>query len=647
MTKSEYEKAVDTLNEWAKAYYELDEPLASDEEYDKLYHKVLEFERENPKEISIFTPTKRVGGEVSDGFKKAKHIEKMWSMEDIFNADELKAWLKRGQKDKQNFILQPKFDGASLNLLYENGNLISAITRGDGTTGEDITNNAKVISGIPLKISYTRRIEIRGEVVISKSDFDEINEINLKNGEKLLSNPRNAASGSLRQLDSKITAARRLQFRPWGYGAQNLGLKSYMEIMDFIYSLGFAKEEFFKKACGFDELQKAYEELVAIRNDKPFMMDGLVIRVDDIDFANELGYTEKFPKFMVAYKFPPLEKTTRLLDVALQVGRSGVVTPVGVLEPVNIDGAIVKSATLHNFDEIDRLGVKKGDFISIIRSGDVIPKITGVFKARRNGSEMPIDRPKNCPQCGSHLLDEGVFVKCQNLECKARVLGSLIHYASKKCLNIDGLGEAIITQLFENNLIGKIFDIYMLNADDLAKLEGFKEKKISNLLNAINAAKTPNLHNFLSGLGIEHIGEVAAKKIAAKFPNNWLDLSFDELIRLDSFGEAMAKSYVDFMQVNRASLIELLSVVKPVFESLNVKESEIFAKSFVITGTLSIGRDEMKEILESFGAKIVSSVSKKTDFVLYGSDAGSKLNKARELGVKIISEDELRTMIEI
>jgi DNA ligase (NAD+) len=647
MTKNEYENAIDTLNLWAKAYYELDEPIATDEEYDDLYCKVLEFEKNNPSEISIFTPTKRVGGDVSEGFKKADHIERMWSMEDIFDNDELIAWLKRGQKERCKFILQPKFDGASLNLLYENGELIKAVTRGNGITGEDITNNAKVISGIPLRISYQERIEIRGEVVISKKDFDEINEINLKNGEKLLSNPRNAASGSLRQLDSKVTANRRLQFRPWGYGSENLGFNSYKKIMEFIYSLGFYREDFFKEVYGFNDIVKAYDELVKIRDKKPFMMDGLVIRVDDLAYANELGYTEKFPKFMVAYKFPALEKTTRLLDVALQVGRSGVVTPVGILDPVNIDGAIVKSATLHNFDEIARLGVMKGDFISIIRSGDVIPKITGVFKDRRNGSESKILRPIYCPECGSHLLDEGVFVKCQNLECKARVLGALIHYASKKCLNIDGLGEAIITQLFENNLVKNIVDIYNLKAEDLVNLEGFKDKKISNLLNAIDMAKTPNLHNFLTGLGIEHIGEVAAKKIATKFPDNWLEVSFDELMAIDGFGEAMAESYVEFMQVNHKNLISVLEIVKPVVTSSSVKQGEISGKSFVITGTLSIGRDEMKAILEANGAKVVSSVSKKTDFLLYGDEAGSKLEKARELGVKTINEMQLRTMIEI
>ena len=647
MDKKEYLEAVDTLNAWAKAYYTDDAPIATDEEYDELYHKVLEFERVNPGEISMFSPTKRVGGEVSEGFVKARHGARMWSMEDIFSFDELLAWLKRGDKERLEFALQPKFDGASLNLLYENGALVRAITRGDGITGEDVTSNAKVIKNIPLQIAYNGRIEIRGEVVIAKNDFDEINFARAQRGEPQLSNPRNAAAGSLRQLDSAVTASRRLRFKPWGYGEQNLGLETYSQMMDFIYSQGFEREEFFKICRSAEQIEEAYKQLVAQRDSKPFMMDGLVVRVQSIAASEELGYTEKFPKFMVAYKFPAIEKTTRLLDVAFQVGRSGVVTPVGVLEPVNIDGAIVKSATLHNFDEIERLGVQKSDFISIIRSGDVIPKITGVFKQRRDGSQTPIERPRECPVCGSMLLDEGVFVKCQNLECKARVINSLIHFASKKCLNIDGLGDAIVNQLFEAGLVAKIADIYELTAQDLASLEGFKDKKIANLLGAIEASRTPALHSFIASLGIEHIGEVAAKKIAQIYPQNWRELSFGEVAAIEGFGEAMAESYAEFMQVNRQNLDEILRFVSPQAQSFETKQSAISGKTFVITGTLSKSRDEFKRVLEANGAKVSGSVSKKTDFVLYGEEAGSKLEKARELGVATITEDELRRMIEI
>ncbi|MCD8213736.1 MAG: NAD-dependent DNA ligase LigA, partial [Campylobacter sp.] len=548
MTKQEYEKAVETLNVWAKAYYDDDAPIASDEEYDELYHKAIEFEKANPSEISIFSPTARIGGGVSEGFSKATHIKRMWSMEDIFTSNELEAWLKRGDKQGLSFVAEPKFDGASLNLLYEDGVLKRAVTRGDGIVGEDVTNNARTIKSIPLSIKYKERIEIRGEVVIRKEDFEAINFERSRCGESPLSNPRNAAAGSLRQLDSSITAKRKLLFIPWGVGEQNLGFARHSEIMKFVRDLGFERDDFFK-ILNADGILNAYNELLDKRDEKSVMMDGMVIRVDDLARCDELGYTVKFPKFMVAFKFPAIEKTTRLLDVALQVGRSGVVTPVGVLEGVNIDGANVKSATLHNFDEIERLGVMKNDLISIIRSGDVIPKITGVFKQRRDGTQTPILRPTNCPECGSELLDEGVFIKCQNLECRARVVNSLIHYASKRCLNIDGLGEAIVNQLFNAGLVGKIIDIYRLKSEDLTGLEGFKDKKISNLLSAIEVAKTPSLSSFITGLGIEHIGEAAAKKIALKFPERWLELSYEELGSIDGFGKEMAESYVEFMRV--------------------------------------------------------------------------------------------------
>ncbi len=639
MTKQEYEKAVDMLNTWAKAYYDEDEPLASDEEYDALYHAVLDYEQANPSEISIFSPTKRVGGTVKEGFSKANHIKRMWSMEDIFDLAELDAWLKRGEKENLTFVTEPKFDGASLNLLYENGVLVRAITRGDGVTGEDVTQNAKTINSVLKSIDYKVLIEIRGEVVIRKEDFELLNAERAKNGEAPLSNPRNAAAGSLRQLDSAVTAKRKLLFIPWGVGEQSLGLKDHSEVMKFLRDLGFERDDFFK-ILKKDELKAAYNELLANRDSKSVMMDGMVIRVNDLARCEELGYTVKFPKFMVAFKFPAIEKVTRLKDVALQVGRSGVVTPVGVLDEVNIDGVNVKSATLHNFDEIERLGVMKNDYIGIIRSGDVIPKITKVFKDRRDGSEQAIDRPKFCPVCGSHLLDEGVFVKCQNLSCRARVVGSIIHYASKKCLNIDGLGDAIVNLLFDKGLISCIKDIYDLKFDDLMVLEGFKEKKVNNLLNAIEASKGAELSRFITGLGCEHIGEVAAKKLASSFGLGWLDASFEELTSLEGFGVEMANSLIDFAEVNRDEILALSQIVQPSVAQVQSISNALSGKTVVITGTLSRPRDEIKAELESFGAKVSSSVSKKTDFVLAGDEAGSKLDKANELGVLVIDESE-------
>lgn len=647
MDKNQYYEAVEKLNLWAKAYYTLDNPIATDEEYDKLYHEVLEYENYHTDDILAYSPTRRVGAVISEKFEKSAHIAQMWSMEDIFNHNELISWLNRSAKFGLDFYVEPKFDGASLNLLYEDGILVKASTRGDGLVGENVTLNAKTISSIPLKIDYKGTIEIRGEVVIKKSDFDLINDERAKNAQPLLSNPRNAAAGSLRQLDSSVTASRKLLFLPWGVGKNYLEFKKHSEVMAFVRSLGFVQDEFFRVCKNVDDITDAYDYLVSKRDEKPVMMDGMVIRVDYLQKCAELGYTVKFPKFMVAYKFPAIEKVTKLLDVALQVGRSGVVTPVGVLETVNIDGANVKSATLHNFDEIARLGLMKNDFVSVIRSGDVIPKITNVFKDRRDGTQSEIIRPKICPVCSSKLLDEGIFIKCQNIDCKARIIGSIIYFASKTCMDIDGLGDAIVELLVNSGKISSISDIYTLKDEDFRDLEGFKDKKISNLLNAIEDSKTRELERFITSLGIEHIGIVAAKKIALKYPDVWLSLSYDDLLSLDGFGEIMAKSYIQFISVNRLKIENLLKFIHPSIKKENITNNVFSGKTVVITGTLSKSRDEFKEELESFGAKVTGSVSKKTDFVLYGLETGSKFDKAIELGVKTINEDEYRKLCEI
>ncbi|RAZ49290.1 NAD-dependent DNA ligase LigA [Campylobacter hyointestinalis] len=644
MDKNDYLKAVDTLNLWAKAYYTNDAPIASDAEYDELYAKTLKFEDENPELKVPYSPTCRVGGEILSEFQKSSHLEQMWSMEDIFSDEELDAWILRGDKTGLEFFVEPKFDGASLNLLYENGKLVKATTRGDGSIGEDVTNNARVISSIPLQISYKELIEIRGEVVISKADFELINLKREKNGEPPLANPRNAAAGSLRQLDNGVVKQRKLKFYPWGVGRNSLEYEKHSQIMDFVRSLGFLQDGFCLICKTSDELKNAYKELTKKRDDKPILMDGMVVRVNDLSKAKSLGYTVKFPKFMVAYKFPAIEKTARLIDVALQVGRTGVVTPVGILDGVWIEGAFVRNVTLHNFDEINRLGLMKNDLVAVIRSGDVIPKITSVFKERRNGEEKEIVRPKFCPECGTELLDEDVLIKCQNLSCKARVVSSIIYFASKKCMNIDGLGEKVVELLFKKGIIKDIADIYRLDELSFMGLEGFKTKKISNLLKAIDDSKTPNLERFITSLGIEHIGEVAAKKIAITYAQKWISLSLEELLSLDGFGEAMALSYLEFIRVNLDKIKELLSFITPKIAQIELKQNAFSGKIVVITGSLSRPRDEFKAELESFGAKVTNSVSAKTDFVLYGDEAGSKLEKAMSLGINLINENEYESL---
>lgn len=644
MNEKEYLEKVKLANLWMRAYYEDDEPLASDEEYDNLIKKLKEFERLNENKISKDSPTQKIAPNIQSKFNKNKHIFKMWSMEDVFNEEELYAWAKRA-KNEFDFFIEPKFDGASLNLLYEDGKLTKATTRGDGEIGEDVTLNVMQISNIPKNISYKEKIEIRGEIVILKQDFDLLNENRLKQGLSLFANPRNAASGSLRQLDTNITKERNLKFYPWGVGYNTLNYQKHSQIMEFIRSLGFLKDEFVHVCKDLNEVISSYNKLLNLRDEKAMMMDGMVVRVDDLKKCNELGYTVKFPKFMSAFKFPALEKTTRLLGVNLQVGRSGVITPVAILEPIDLDGVVVKYATLHNFDEIQRLDIKINDYVSIIRSGDVIPKITKVYKDRRDGFEIKINKPSFCPICKNKLIEDGALLKCDNLNCDSRILNSIIYFVSKRCLNIDGLGENIIELLYKEKKIQKIEDIFSLKYEDFTNLEGFKDKKINNILNAIENSKKCKLSNFINALGIDNIGEVAAKKIANIFKYKWYEKKYEDFLNLDGFGEAMAKSVVDFVNLNLEKIKYFYEILDLSIEE-NLNENLFFEnKTFVITGTLSKARDEFKVLIENYGGKVSSSVSKKTDFLLYGVEAGSKLQKAQELNIKCINEIEFNEIL--
>ena len=648
MTKEEYSINIEKLISWAKAYYVDDEPIASDEEYDKLARQCLEFENKNPNLINPNSPNRRVGGAILKGFKKANHLSRMWSQEDVFNDKELEDWIKRASKvgDNLEFFCQPKFDGASLNLIYENGILKQAITRGDGEIGEDVTQNGMTIQSIPLEIAEKSLIEIRGEVVIKKSDFEAINIERLKNSESTFANPRNAAAGSLRQLDSSITSKRKLFFNAWGVGQNSLNFEKTSQMMDYIFSLGFVKTPMQTLVKNIDDIKKLYENMIKKRDTFPMLLDGMVIKIDDITTQQDLGFTQKFPRWSCAYKFPAVEKTTKLKDIILQVGRTGVVTPVAIVEPVLIEGANVERATLHNFDEIQRLDLKIGDEIIIIRSGDVIPKITKVLKDRRDGNEKEILKPTICPDCSSELLIEDIMIKCQNLDCPSRVVNSIIYFASKNCLNIDGLGDKIVELLVNEKKIFDILDLYSLKYEDLENLEGFKEKKINNLLNAIENSKNSELYRVLTALGIEHIGEVASKSICSKFGLDLVDVSFEDLISIDGIGEQMANSFLEFFRVNRQFVLKLFDILKPkVTIKEEAKDNPFKNKTVVITGTMSKSRDEIKLFLEDLGAKVSSSVSKKTDFLIYGEDAGSKYDKAIELGIEILTEDEMYSKI--
>ena len=668
----EYKKAVETLKKWAYYYYVLDNPLVTDEEYDKLYKEVEEYEKAHPDEIDPTSPTQRIGDVVLDEFKKARHITKMWSMEDVFNENEFIDWVNRVKRaignDDFTFYIEPKFDGASLNLVYKNGELIRAETRGDGEIGEDVTLNAKTIKTIPLTIDYKGLIEIRGEVVIKKEDFEKLNEERIKKGESTFANPRNAAAGSLRQLDVKITASRPLIFYPWGVGypievliSEEVSeeeykkdkekfinqFKTYKNMMDFVYSLGF-KEPPKRGECSASDTQcvlKKYNEFVEIRDDIPVMLDGMVVKVNDLSLLENLGYTAKYPRWMVAYKFPAIEKETIIEDVVIQVGRTGILTPVAVLKPVEIGGVIVERATLHNFDEIERMDIRIGDHVIVIRSGDVIPKITKVLYHKRTGNEKKIPRPTHCPVCGSEVLDEGAIIKCQNLSCPARVVNTIIYAASKNCLDIEGLGESVAKLLYEKGLVKDIRDLFKLKVEDLEKLPLFARKKAENLVNAIKKVKGIECWRFVNALGIEHIGEVASKKICDTFGVEFYKHDPEEFYKIDGFGPEMVKSIAEYIKVNKDKIEELIKLIQPTNPKKEAVNSPFTGKTIVLTGSMSKPRSEIKEMLENLGAHVTNSVSKKTDYVIVGKDAGSKFEKAKKLGITILNEEDMWKMI--
>jgi len=648
MTNKEYEEKIKILNKWAYAYYVEDNPIATDEEYDKLYHEVLDYETANPTEVVEDSPTARVGGVVRDEFSKAKHIKKMWSMEDVFTKDEVQEWLDRVVKNvgEVEYFCEPKFDGASMNLLYEDGKLVRAITRGDGAIGEEVTDNVRTIRSVPLTIDYKELIEIRGEVVIKKDDFEIINKEREEEDENPFANPRNAAAGSLRQLDSSITAKRRLVFYPWGLGEDSLEQRSLFEKMEFVYSLGFLKPPYMRACNTIEEIEEFYHFLISKRDEIPMMMDGMVIKVDEVIKQEQLGYTVKVPKWMCAYKFPALEKVTKVNSITIQVGRTGVLTPVAEVEPVDLEGAMIARATLHNFDEIERKGLMVGDSVILIRSGDVIPKITKVLTDRRNGSERRIERPTSCPACNSEVLDEGTLIKCQNMDCPSRVVNSIIHFAKKGSMNIDGLGSRIVEMLVEEGKIQDILGLYSLKFEDLEGMEGFKEKRINKLLDAITDTKGTPLAKLLSAMGIEHIGAVAGKSIALEFGLGVVDVAKEQLEAIDGIGVEMARSFVEFMRVNREFVLKLFDEIKPtVEEKVEAKENIFKDKTVVLTGSMSVSRSVVKEMLEKLGAKVSGSISKKTDFLIYGTDAGSKYDKAVKLEVDTLTEDEMRELI--
>jgi len=645
MNKNKYLQSIELLNSWSYDYYSLDNSLVTDEEYDKLYREVKEFELKNPDLILSNSPTQRIGDKVLDKFSKEKHLTSMWSQEDVFNSQELKKWFERINKNYNidDFYCEPKFDGASINLIYSNGTLKKAITRGDGKIGEDVTNNIKTIRSIPLNIDYKDEIEIRGEIVISKSDFQILNIGRERKGLYQFSNPRNFASGSLRQLNPKTTASRKLKFYPWGVGKNSLNFKNNRDLVEFIYSLGFLKPHIIENCKTLDDILDIYKKFLQNRDNIDITLDGMMVKINSISICNDLGYTNKFPRFSVAYKFPALEKSTIIKDIVYQVGRTGVITPVANLKPIEIDGAEISRVTLHNFKEIERKDIRVADEVIVIRSGDVIPKIVKVISTKNR--ESKIIPPELCPVCSSKLLYEDIFIKCQNMDCQARLSGTLTHFVNKKGMNIDGVSSKILDVLLENNLIKKSIDIYSLKYEQLIVLDRFQDKRVKKVLDSIENSKKCSCKNFITALGIEHIGEVIAGSICKNYGLDFINKNYNDFISIDGIGEEIANSIINFLENSRETVLKFIDILD--IEDILLQEKTIdtknkfFDKTVVLTGSMKFSREIIKQKLEDLGAIIKSSISKKTDFLIYGKDSGSKYDKAKKLNITLIDSDEI------
>lgn len=654
-----YNELVEIINKAIYEYYILDEPSITDQEYDDYYNELQRFERDNPNFIREDSPTLRVGGEAIDKFEKVVHVKPMLSFDDIFNEDEIVAFDERIKKVISNpkYTLEPKMDGLSGSLVYKNGLLVRAATRGDGTVGENITTNVKTIKSVPLKLTKPIDIEVRGEIYMSKASFQKANKEREKNNENLFANPRNAAAGSVRQLDSKITAKRNLDFMAYFIpNPEDYGIKTQSESLAYLKELGFMTNyKLNSTANSVDEIIEYIEDLREKRKDLPFAIDGVVLKVDSLADEEVLGFTSRVPRWGIAYKFPALEVLTDLQEIKFTIGRTGKVTPNAIFSPVHVDGSLVRKATLHNEDYCLEKDIRVGDVIAIRKAGDVIPEVVEVKMERRKENSISFKMIDKCPMCGNILTKVDANHYCLNELCPARHIEGLIHFVSRNAMYIEGLGDRIIEDFYNMGYLKEVKDLYYLKnyKEELMTLEGFGEKSITNILDNIENSKNNSLEKLLFGLGIRHIGRKKAIILASKYKNidNLINVSFDELKELNEIGEIIATSVTDYFsnQDNRDNIEELKNLgINMSYLGNEVDNSNEFVsgKTFVITGTLSKSRDYYKELLESMGANVTGSVTKKTDYVLLGENPGSKYEKAKELGVKIISEDELNKNIE-
>ena len=648
----------ETLNRYGYEYYVLDNPTVSDFEYDALMNELISLENENPELITSDSPTQRVGGEVSEGFSEVTHAVQMQSLADVFSKEELEAFDERVRSalevDEVEYVVEMKIDGLSVSLEYENGSLVRGSTRGNGFVGEDITQNLRTIPSIPLKLTEAvPYLEVRGEVFMPQKSFLALNEQRELSGEPLFANPRNAAAGSLRQLDSKIAAERKLDIFVFNVQrSEGLELYDHRSSIDYLAKLGFKVIPGNKTFKGISE---AYEEIQRIgesRGELTFDIDGSVVKVNSFTQRELLGSTSKTPKWAAAYKFPAEQQETKLIDIALQVGRTGVVTPNAVLEPVRIAGSTVSRATLHNIDNIRAKDIRIGDTVVIQKAGDIIPEVVEVVLSKRSGAETEFSMPSSCPVCGGELRrEEGeAATRCTNSNCPAQQLRAIIHYVSKPAMDIDGLGAAVVEQLLDEGLIHDFADLYTLKFEDIVNLERFGNKSAKNLIDAIDKSREMGLDRVLFGLGIRMIGSRAAQILADRFGNidALMSATAEELSDIPEIGEKMAVSLTEyFAQEKSADIINRLKDANVDLTYEAKRESNILeGKTLVLTGTLpTLKRSEAKALIESHGGKVSGSVSKKTDYVVAGEEAGSKLDKANDLGITMLTEEDLLTML--
>ncbi|MBT8609626.1 NAD-dependent DNA ligase LigA [Polynucleobacter paneuropaeus] len=645
------------------AYYVLDAPLLPDIEYDRLYRELLEIETAHPEWITSESLSQRVGGAALKEFDSVEHVVPMLSLNNAFEDAELIAFDRRcreGLNVKQvDYAGELKFDGLAISLRYENGSLVRAATRGDGASGEDVTANIKTVRAIPLRLlgkNIPAVLEVRGEVFMYLEDFLKMNQLAAAQGEKEFANPRNAAAGSLRQLDSKITAKRPLSFFAYGLGAlepQGWLPATHEELLNRYVDLGLPVCTERKILKSVEDMLAFYHEIEAKRDSLPYDIDGIVYKVNSIAEQNTLGFVSRAPRFALAHKFPAQEALTTVLGIDVQVGRTGAITPVARLAPVEVGGVTVTNATLHNEDEVKRKDVRIGDTVTVRRAGDVIPEVVSVIKERRPKSATEFVMPSRCPVCDSHierLADEAVARCSGGLFCGAQRKQALIHYAHRRALDIEGLGEKIVDQLVDQNLVRTPADLYRLGFSALANLERMGEKSADNLIQAINQSRNTTLARFIFALGIRHVGETTAKDLANHYQSMHalMDASLEDLLTVKDVGPVVADSIVSFMEEahNREVIEQLLASGMQLSVEKKVISAAVVGKTFVLTGTFpSLSRDQAKDLLEKAGAKVAGSVSKKTDYVVAGTDAGSKLSKAEELGITVIDEQKLLMLL--